>query len=178
MKQTKRSQSLTADLCVNAILIALVLVATLFINIRLPISINGGLIHLGNVPLVMAAIVFGKKKGAVAGACGMGLFDVLGGWMLWAPFTFVIRGVMGFVIGWIAEKKQGKSVWLNLLAILAGGVCMMVGYYFTEVILYQNWVAPFTSVPGNAIQTASALVLGLPLATLIKKQNILPYMQS
>lgn len=55
------------------------LVATCFINIRLPIG-QGGLIHLGNVPLFLIAILFGKKIGALAGAFGMGLFDLMGGW--------------------------------------------------------------------------------------------------
>ena len=93
------SKNLVKNICYNGVLIALVLLATMFINIRLPISINGGLVHFGNVPLVVAAISFGKKKGAVAGAFGMGLFDVLCGWILWAPFTFIIRGIMGYVIG-------------------------------------------------------------------------------
>jgi uncharacterized membrane protein len=41
--------------------IALVFVATLFINLRLPIG-QGGLIHLGNVPLFLFAIIYGKKS--------------------------------------------------------------------------------------------------------------------
>ena len=48
---------------VNGIAIALVFLATGFINIRLPITANGGLIHLGNVPLFLAAIIFGRRGG-------------------------------------------------------------------------------------------------------------------
>lgn len=157
------------DICLTGLLISLVLVATMFINIRLPISINGGLIHLGNIPLVVAAIAFDKKKGAIAGAIGMGLFDVLSGWTMWAPFTFVIRGGMGYIIGWIAAKKDGQSKLYNLVAVLTGGLWMMVGYYLTEAILYQNFYTPLTSIAGNAIQVLSAVVLGLPLAAIIRK---------
>ena len=49
---------------------------TAFVNVRLPIAANGGLIHLGNVPLFIMAILFGKKTGAIASGVGMGLFDV------------------------------------------------------------------------------------------------------
>lgn len=94
-------------LTVTAIGIALVYVFTWLINIRLPFAPQGGLIHLGNVPLFIFAILFGKKTGAIAGGVGMGLFDLLSGWTAWAPFTFVIVGCMGFVMGWITEKKQG-----------------------------------------------------------------------
>ena len=52
----------TKTLVINAMFIALTLVATMFINIRLPIMGNGGLIHLGNVPLFIAAFIFGKRK--------------------------------------------------------------------------------------------------------------------
>ena len=48
-------------LTVTAIGIALVYVFTWLINIRLPFAPQGGLIHLGNVPLFIFAIVFGKK---------------------------------------------------------------------------------------------------------------------
>ena len=37
----------------------------------------------------------------------MGLFDLLSPWAIWAPFTLVIVGLMGFVVGLISEKKKG-----------------------------------------------------------------------
>ena len=69
----------TKAMVINALFIALTLVATMFINIRLPLMGNGGLIHLGNAPLFIAAFVYGKKTGAIAGAFGMGLFDLASG---------------------------------------------------------------------------------------------------
>ena len=63
-------------LSVTALFIALTYVFTAFVNIRLPIAANGGLIHLGNVPLFIAAILFGRKVGAIAGGVGMALFDL------------------------------------------------------------------------------------------------------
>ena len=93
---------------IAAIAIALTYVFTAFVNITLPIAINGGLIHLGNVPLFLFAILFGKKVGALAGGIGMGLFDLLSPWAIWAPFTLVIVGLMGFVVGLISEKKNER----------------------------------------------------------------------
>ena len=93
---------------------------TAVVNIRLPFAPNGGLIHLGNVPLFLAAIIFGRKTGALSGAFGMGLFDLFSGWTAWAPFTFAIVGLMGFSVGAITEKKKsalaGKLLqsWLHV----------------------------------------------------------------
>ena len=87
----KKGGITTRELVIDAMLIALTYIFTAFVNLRLPIAANGGLIHLGNVPLFLAAIIFGRRTGTLAGAFGMGLFDLLSGWYLWAPFTFVIE---------------------------------------------------------------------------------------
>ena len=146
-------------LVINALFIALTLVATMFINIRLPLMGNGGLIHLGNVPLFLAAIIYGRKTGAIAGAFGMGMFDLISGWTAWAPFTFVIVGAMGYVVGLMSEKLKFNPYVVNILAILVALVIKIVGYYFAEVILYGNWVAPLGSIPGNIIQVGVAGVI-------------------
>ncbi|MCX7920431.1 MAG: ECF transporter S component [Clostridia bacterium] len=168
---TSQVSNKTKDVVISGLLIALVFVATYFIKFQLPFSLKGGLVHTGNVALFVAAIVFGKKKGAIAGAFGMGLFDVVSGWMSWAPFTFVIRGVMGYMIGSIAHARgrNGNNIVWNLVAIAISSVWMMFGYYMTEVILYGNWVAPLTSIPGNITQIVIGIIAGVPLAFALKK---------
>ncbi|MFP4660774.1 MAG: ECF transporter S component [Halanaerobiales bacterium] len=174
IKVSNNISSKTKDIVISGLLISLVFVATKFINIRLPISINGGLIHLGNTMLFLAALVFGKRKGAVAGAFGMGLFDVVSGWMAWAPFTFVIRGVMGYIIGNIAyaNGRNGENILWNITAISISGIWMIVGYYFTEVILFGNWLSPLTSIPGNIIQIVIGAIIGLPIVTALKRTKL------
>lgn len=163
------SRNATKVLVINALFIALTLVATMFINIRLPIMGNGGLIHLGNVPLFIAAMVYGKKTGALAGAFGMGMFDVISGWTAWAPFTFVIVGTMGFMVGLITEKLKFKPIVVNTIAVVIALMIKVVGYYFTEVILYGNWIAPFGSVPGNVMQIVIAAIIVIPIVERLKK---------
>lgn len=171
--KTAKMRSKTKDLVLSALLIALVLVAT-EINFRLPISINGGLIHLGNTMLFMSAIVFGKRKGAVAGAFGMGLFDILSGWVAWAPFTFIIRGIMGYIIGYVSNSndRKGNSTTWNLIGIVISGIIMIVGYYIAEIIITGNYIAPITSIPGNIIQIVFGALFGLPIVKALKKTNM------
>lgn len=167
---TQQTKISTKDLVLTGLLTAIVFSATMFINIRLPISINGGLIHMGNIALFLTAFLFGKKKGAIAGAFGMGLFDILSGWTAWAPFTFVIRGVMGYIIGSISHtnNKEGVNALYNIIAIILGGIWMIGGYYMTEVILYGNWMTPVTSIPGNIVQIVFGC-LSVLLAPMLKK---------
>ena len=158
------------SMVITALFIALTYVFTAFINVRLPIAANGGLIHLGNVPLFIGAILFGKKTGALAGGIGMGLFDLLSGWTAWAPFTLVIVGLMGFVSGWITEHH--KTYPRYIAAILAATVIKIVGYYLAEIAIYGNWLAPVASIPGNLVQMGVAAVIVLvvihPLAKITK----------
>ncbi len=155
-------KSKTYELVVDALFIALTFVATWLINIRLPFVGSGGLIHLGNVPLFVAAMLFGKKTGAIAGAFGMALFDLMSGWTAWAPFTFVIVGCMGFTVGLIAEKKPFKSMLVNnIVSVILAIIIKIVGYYFAEVILYGNWILPFSSIPGNIVQVGVAGIIVL-----------------
>lgn len=164
-----RNRTKTQTLVINALFIAFTLAATMFVNLRLPIMGNGGLIHLGNVPLLIAAFVFGRRTGAVAGAFGMGLFDVISGWMAWAPFTFVIVGAMGYAAGLISEKVPGKRALVYTLAVAVALIIKVVGYYFVEVILYSNWIQPFGSIPGNVLQIVIAAIIVIPLAGRLKK---------
>ena len=158
----KKSGITTKELVIDAMLIALTSIFTAFVNLRLPIAANGGLIHLGNVPLFLAAIIFGRRTGTLAGAFGMGLFDLLSGWYLWAPVTFVIVGLMGFTVGAVTEKHHGYG-W-NTLAIAAACVIKVVGYYIAEGFIYGNWVAPVTSIPGNLVQIGVAAIIVIPIA--------------
>lgn len=155
------------NITISSIAIALVYVFTAFVNITLPFAPNGGLVHLGNVPLFIFAILFGKKTGMAAGGIGMALFDLLSPWATWAPFTLMIAGTMGFVVGMITKKKNGFG-WCVIAMLLALAI-KIVGYYFAEVIIYGNWIVPFTSIPGNMIQVGVAAIIVLIIIEPLKK---------
>ena len=155
----------TKDMVLAGMGIALVFVATL-INIKLPIG-QGGLIHLGNVPLFLFAILFGKKTGAIVGSFGMGLFDLMGGWTPWAPATFMIVGLMGYTVGLVAERNDSTVGYV--LAVVLACVIKVAGYYVAEALIYGNWVQPVLSVPGNLMQIGVAALIVLPMAGTLKK---------
>ena len=102
----------------------------------------------------------------------MGLFDLLSGYALWAPFTFIIVGAMGFLAGLISEKVPGRRVLVNTLAVAAALIIKIVGYYFAEVIIYGNWILPFGSIPGNVMQVVIAGIIVVPLMSRIKKRAV------
>ena len=170
------SRAKTFDLVITALLAALVFVSTSFLNIKLPFG-EGGLIHLGTVMLFIASILFGPKKGAFAGAVGMGLFDLTGPWAAWTPITVVARALQGYVVGKIAWSKghNGDNVKLNLVATIVSMPVMIGAYYIGQGIMFGNWIAPVASIPGDLIQNVVGVVIAIPLTTALKK---VPYFKN
>ena len=165
------SRTKSFNLILTSMLIALVFVSTLLLNIRLPIAANGGLVHLGTAMLFIASILFGPKKAALAGAIGMGLFDLFSGWTLWAPFTIVARGLQGYIVGKIAwsNGRNGSSLPFNLLAMIISIPVMLSVYYLSEGIIWGNWITPLASIPGNIIQNIVGIIVAIPVCVALKK---------
>jgi len=166
----QQSFNRTKQMVYAALGIALVFVCTIFINLRLPIAANGGLIHLGNVPLFIIAILYGRRFGALSGGIGMALFDVVGGWFIWAPFTLVIVAAMGYTVGAICERNRTMTAYV--LAVVAACLIKVLGYYAAEVMIYGNWLAPMTSVPGNLVQIGVASIIVLPILAKLRKNGL------
>ncbi|MGE7751607.1 ECF transporter S component [Lysinibacillus fusiformis] len=165
-----RPRTKTFDLVITAILAALVFVATMFINLKLPFG-QGGLIHLGTSMLFISAILFGPKKGALAGAIGMGLFDIVGGWLIWAPTTIISRALQGFIVGNIAWSKgyKGDHIGLNILGAVVSMPVMIAVYYIGQAIMFNSWIAPLASIPGDIIQNVVGLIIAIPVCVVLKK---------
>ena len=91
----------------------------------------------------------------------MALFDLFLGWVAWAPFTLIIVAIMGFIFGLIINKRP---TFLKLI-IACVVVCLIKvgGYYVAEGLIYGNWIAPATSIPGNIVQIGVATVISIPI---------------
>ncbi|MDE2729392.1 MAG: ECF transporter S component [Gemmatimonadota bacterium] len=92
-------------LTLAALSIALVTLATFVI--RIPNPATQGYINLGDGLLFTLALVFGWRIGGLAGGVGSALADALGGYFIWAPWTLVIKGIEGILVGTIAFWGTG-----------------------------------------------------------------------
>lgn len=153
---------------------ALVLVGS-FINFIIPFAPQGGLVHLGTTVSVIAIIVSGRKIGTLSGTIGMTVFDIIGGWLIWAPGTFIARIGLGYIMGSICYKgnREGKSLFYNLLGLILGGLWMIFIYYIYEAIIYSNFITPIASISANILQLALAGVIGIPIGMILRRQNLL-----
>jgi uncharacterized membrane protein len=81
--------------------------------------------------------------------------------------TFYIYHRSDYVVGAITEKHHGLG--FDTLAIAAACVIKVVGYYIAEGIIYGNWIAPVTSIPGNLFQIGVAAVVVLIVIEPLRK---------
>ena len=148
----------TKRIVATALFIALVTVVTMF-WFPTP-GATGGYMHLGTLVLLVIALRFGKKYGLIAGAIGMTLSDILTGAAIWAPGTFIVAGLIGYVAGWISESKdgQGANLTKNILAWVAALFIKVIGYYLYEAIVMTGFDVATISVIGNLVQFAFALI--------------------
>lgn len=143
---------------------ALTCVFTMFIQI--PTGSVGGMVHIGNIPLFIAAAFFGKRTGSVVGGVGMALSDLLTGWVPWAPITLITVGIMGFVYALIVDRKP--TLVRLIIASVAVLAVKVAGYYIGETIMYGSFLVPLASIPGNIIQISVNSVIAIPVILILK----------
>ena len=166
MKSGPAQSEKVAELAICAVFTALICIFTMFIQIRI-FPTEGGMVHIGNVPLFFAAAYFGGKTGAVSGGLGMCLSDLLTGWTLYAPATLIVVGIMGLVFGMIVDRKPTVS--RLLVAVAAVLAIKLAGYYlFEAAFVYQNMAAPVVNVPGNTIQILTGAIVAVPVILAVK----------
>lgn len=134
----------------TALFAALACVATM--SIRIPTPGTGGYIHPGDAIVILSGVVLGPGYGFLAAGIGSALSDLIGGYFVYVPITFVIKGLVALVSGLIYQKMShsGKN---RYLAVILGGVTDIVfvagGYFICEFFLYGSGAA--ASIPANII---------------------------
>ena len=167
------------DLVQVSLMAAIIFVAAYIIHI----PTAGGVVHLGDCMVFVAAVILGKKRGAYASAIGMALFDILSGYAIWAPFTFIIKGAMAYIAGAILERSKNEGIKIQLIAFLAASIFMVPAYYLSQVIigalltgelgLSAAFVYALKDVPTNIFQVGSGIVIALPLLKALEKTPVL-----
>lgn len=155
----------TRELAAAAVFAAVTFAVTRYTVI--PIPATKGYFNLGEVAIYIAAIMFGPVVGAVAGAIGSALADVAALAPQFAPFTFVIKGIEGFIVGRLAGASRGA----NIRATISGGVWMVLGYFLAETLFARVLgIAPtpstavaaaLTEFPFNIVQVAAGVVVSV-----------------
>ena len=165
-------QSKTQKIVISALMASLVCVATMLIKIPSPLK---GYINLGDCVVLVSGWMLPPTYGFLAAGLGSALADVFSGYAMYAPATFVIKGLMAviaFAFLRLLKKRAGK-----LFSRIVGGVVaelfMISGYFAFEGFLY-GFAPSVVNIPANAVQGVAGLVIGVVLIKIFEKGRIIP----
>lgn len=164
----------TTKIILTGLMMAMIVVATILIII--PVPFGNGYIHLGDTMIFLSVLILGWRYGAVAAGAGSALADILIGYAIWSPWTLVIKGVMGAIMGLFILKamhKQGKSILgvpvYQFAGMILAGCFMAAGYYIAEGVIYGNFIAAALGIPWNIVQFSAGAFLAVLLSAALYK---------
>ena len=163
----------------TGLMIALTFVAGSVIKIP---TLNG-FIQPGDCMVLLGAVLLGRKRGALSGAVGMVLVDIWAGYLIWAPFTFIIKGAMAYFTGVILDKIKDKVYKVYLIAFVVGGITNIVGYFIGNAIIggviigtvkgfMPSIIYAISHVLGDLAQSILGIVIALILAPIVSKAKV------
>lgn len=146
----------------TALFAALACVATM--SIRIPTPGTNGYIHPGDAIVILAGVILGPAGGFCAAGIGSAMADLIGGYYIYVPITFVIKGLIALCTGLI-YRAIGKSSKTRYAAVLLGGITDIIlvagGYFVCEFFMYGSGAA--ASIPSNIIQGIGGLLISAVL---------------
>lgn len=160
----------TWKIVMSAMYLALVCIATLIIKIPLPLK---GYFNLGDCMVLVSGWMLSPYYGFFAAGVGSLLADVISGYVIYAPATFVIKGFMALIAYYVYKVLSSKINCLTsrILSGLISEIIMVLGYYIFEGFLY-GFVPSIVNLPTNIVQGLFGLITGV---LLVKVFNSVQY---
>jgi len=159
----------TQKLVFSALMASLVCVLTLVIRIPSPYK---GYINLGDAAVLLCGWMLSPLYGFFAAGIGSFLADLFSGYPVYAPATFLIKGVMALLAcGFfrLLHKKVGNTARYVVGAVIAE-LWMSLGYFVFEGFLY-GFLASLPNLPVNLVQGAAGLLAGVLLAKVFERSR-------
>ncbi len=143
-------------------------------TVAIPIPASTGYFNIGEGIIYFVSILFGPFIGAFVGGVGAAFADILGGYAIFAPGTFIAKSAEGFVVGLLFKKlKENNSINNNwkifslILGLVAGGLMalladgtisiMILGGILTLII----WILGFTVQKNIGVKILSIMAGGI-----------------
>ena len=165
-----KTKNTTQKIAVTALLAALTCVATMVIKIPSPMK---GYLNLGDCVVLTAGWMLSPVYGFLAAGLGSALADLFSGYVVYAPATFLIKGLMALVARFVYKALCGKT-YSPISRIISGvlaEIIMVLGYYIFEGFMY-GFSPSLVNIPANAVQGIAGLVLGFVLIKIFEKTKI------
>lgn len=157
----------TQKIIIAAMLAALACVATMIIKIPSPMK---GYLNLGDCVVLLSGWVLSPVYGFLAAGLGSALADLFSGYVIYAPATFVIKGLMAVAAYYIFKLIQNKlgNLPSRIVSGMVAELIMVLGYFVFEGFLY-GFVPSMVNIPANAMQGIAGLIIGILLIKVFER---------
>ena len=152
-----------------AVFAALVCIGTYVIVIPLP----HGYANIGDTFVLLAGWCLGGVYGAIAGAFGSALADIMSGYAIYAPATFLIKGLTAILALLVCKackkaiRKDALDFITRTVSAVVAELCMVAGYFLFECILY-GFAGGVATLVGNSLQGGLCIVCAVALFSALK----------
>ena len=153
-----------------AMLAALTCVATMIIKIPSPLK---GYLNIGDCIVLLAGWSLSPMYAFLAAGLGSAFADIFSSYLIYAPATFVIKGLMALIAHYGCKLLHAKRS--SLPKIISGAVAeiwMVAGYFLFEGFLY-GFIPSAANIPANGVQGIAGLILGCILIRIFEKHKII-----
>lgn len=158
------------DTTKTAMMAAIIFVCTY--TFKIPIALTGGYTHLGDCAIFLGVMILGRKRGMVAAALGAALADFTGGFMIWVIPTFLIKGIMAWIMGTLAEGRLSTYRFGWLAGSAAGGIFQIIAYTLVKFVLISP-AAGLATIPTVSMQTAAGVLISAVLISALQSSHAL-----
>ncbi|MEM3832972.1 MAG: ECF transporter S component [Thermoprotei archaeon] len=132
----------TMIIAITSVMTALVAVTTMAISVY--IAPTRGYFNIGEAAVYLTALLFGPYVGAFAGGVGSAISDITLGYFQYAPGTLVIKGLEGFITGYLTHKFSKKIAKKSWRAGLVGILSIILVIAMVVLFMYYQGIAEFT----------------------------------
>lgn len=142
----------------NMVLTALMTALTYIFTVVIRIPTPGGFIHMGDFMIFISVIVLGTKRAVFASGIGMFLVNILGSYILWAPFTLIIKSTMALITGTIIERIGNKEMKTCFIAFTIGSIFMVIAYFISGIFLAYFFIDNTVDFIGSVIFASKDII--------------------
>ena len=153
-----------------ALMAALTCIATMMITIPSPLK---GYLNLGDCLVLASGWMLSPLYGFLAAGLGSALADLFSGYIIYAPATFLIKGLMAMIAGYGFRllNKKCNNLLSRIISGAAAEIVMILGYFVFEGFMY-GFIASAVNIPANGVQGIAGLMIGIVLTKAIEQSKI------
>lgn len=191
---TEISGDRVKKLALAALFAALSYIGFQVFRFDIPVGTEKTAFHLGNTFVALGALFIGGAMGGAAGAVGLTIADLTSGYATSAPKTFILKLLIGLIVGIVAHKAfkineisdKKKLLFVTILSSACGLAFNivadpLVGYLYKQYVLGipQEISAAFAKIAAlttsvNAVASVIfATILYIALRPVLKREGFL-----